>query len=60
MSEQKGKSNPQKYVVHDPAAREQYKCNSARAAFDRQQQLRSNGRTVFVSPPLPEGLHVPV
>lgn len=60
MNEQKGKSKPQKYVVHDPAARERYRCNTAKAAFERQKMLRDNGRTVYVSPPLPEGFHVPV
>lgn len=58
MTERNQRPKPQVYVVHDPAARERYRCKSAKAARERRDILRANGRTAYVSPPLPEAPHV--
>lgn len=43
-----------KYVVRDVRSREDFRCRSADAARAKAEQLQSNGRHVFVSPPLPK------
>jgi hypothetical protein len=60
MTERNAKPKQQTYTVHDPAARERYRCTTPKSAFDRLQLLRSNGRTAYVSPKLPEGFHAPL
>jgi hypothetical protein len=42
-----------KFVVRDTRSREDFKCYSADAARHKLQQLKDNGRTAYVTPPLP-------